>query len=244
MAGRYDRGNFGAAARVVVRRGKENHLLMPLVLLVSVGRAVTPPTARSMTGDPPVQLWLSSDGDYEYGARAKVHARAARDGYLIVVQADADGRVRVLFPLDPQGQQQVRSGKKYELKGRGDREAFVVTDSGGRGTVLAAFSQTPFRFDQFAKAGHWDYAALSDPSVKVDPEAGLLDIVQRMQAADEHFDYDVSTYTAAPRRARPWGPYPDPYPDPYSYFSPYAYYGPGWWGYGFGGLGLSWGWRY
>jgi hypothetical protein len=93
------------------------------------------------------------------------------------------------------------------------------------------------RFDHFAKEGHWDYAALSAQSVKVDPETGLVDIVQRMQAADEHFDYDVSTYTSAPRHARPFGPYPYPY----SYFSPYSYYGPGWWDYGFGGLGFWWG---
>ena len=219
-------------------------MLTALVLLVS---GVTPPTAHTRAGEPPVHLWLSSNGDFEYGARAKVHARAAQDGYLVVVHADADGRVHVLFPLDPQGQQQVRGGKKYELKGRGDREAFVVTDTGGRGAVLAAVSQTPFRFEEFTKDGHWDYGALSDHSVKADPEAGLLDLVQRMQAAGEPVDYDVSIYTSAPRHARSVDPYLNPYSffDPYSYYSfyPYAFYGPGGWDYGFGGLSW-WGWGY
>jgi len=223
-------------------------MLMTLVLLASVGRAATPTTAHSRVGDPPVHLWLSSNGDFEYGTRAKAHVRAAQDGYLVVVQADADGRVHVLFPLDPQGEQQVRGGKKYELKGRGDREAFVVTDTGGRGAVLAALSQTPFRFDALTKDGHWDYGALSDHAVKADPEAGLLDIVQRMQAAGERLDYDVSIYTSAPRHARSLDPYLYPYSffDPYSYYSlyPYAYYGPGWWDYGFGGLRFGWGWGY
>ena len=82
--------------------------------------------AHGLAGDPPVLLWLSSHGDYAYGERAKVHARAAQDGYLVVLHADADGRVHVLFPIDPSGDQQVRGGKKYELKGRGDREAFMV----------------------------------------------------------------------------------------------------------------------
>ena len=220
-------------------------MLMTLALLASVGRAATPPIAHGRAGDPPVHLWLSSNGDFEYGARAKVHARATQDGYLVVVHADADGRVHVLFPLDPRGEQQVRGGKKYELKGRGDREAFVVTDTGGRGVVLAALSQTPFRFDEFTKDGRWDYGALSDHSVKADPEAGLLDIVQRMQGAGEHFDYDASIYTSAPRHARSLDPYLYPYSSvyPYSYygFYPYSYYGPGWWDYGFGGLGFWWG---
>lgn len=218
-------------------------MLTALVLLAAKASVVTPPTTHTRAGDPPpvVHLWLNSHGDFEYGARAKVHARATQDGYLIVVHADPDGRVHVLFPLDPQGEQQVQGGKKYELKGRGDREAFVVTDSGGRGAVLAALSPTPFRFDQFTKDGRWDAGALSDRSVKADPEAGLLDVVQRMQAAGEHFDYDVSIYTSAPRRARSLDPYLYPYPYSYYGFYPYSYYGLGWWDYGFGGLGYWWG---
>jgi hypothetical protein len=171
-------------------------------------------------------LWLSSHGDYEHGDRAKIHARAAQDGYLVVLHADADGRVHVLFPIDPGGDQQVRGGKKYELKGRGDREAFMVTDTSGHGAVLAAFAKTPFVFDRFEKDEHWDYAALSDQFVKVDPEAGLLAIVQRMQSDDEHFEYDVSTYVSRPRDVRPAAPY-RPWSD--------------WWDFGYGGLGFGFG---
>ena len=73
--------------------------------------------------------------------------------------------------------------------------------------------------------------------MKADPEAGLLDIVQRMQGAGEHFDYDASIYTSAPRHARSLDPYLYPYSSgyPYSYygFYPYSYYGPGWWGRGY-----------
>ena len=110
--------------------------------------------AYTPAGDPPVRLWLSSHGDYAFGERAKVHARAVQDGYLVVLHADADGRVHVLFPIDPSKDQQVRGGKKYELKGRGDREAFMVTDTIGHGAVLAAFAKTPFVFDQFEQEGH------------------------------------------------------------------------------------------
>ena len=214
----------GTLAPVVYERERETPMLRLLFLLAAHGPVIAP--AHSPAGDPPVRLWLSSHGDYEHGDRAKIHARAAQDGYLVVLHADADGRVHVLFPIDPGGDQQVRGGKKYELKGRGDREAFMVTDTSGHGAVLAAFAKTPFVFDRFEKDEHWDYAALSDQFVKVDPEAGLLAIVQRMQADDEHFEYDVSTYVSRPRDVRPAAPY-RPWSD--------------WWDFGYGGLGFGFG---
>jgi len=150
----------------------------------------------------------------------------------VVLRADASGQVRVLFPIDPAGDQPVRGGKKYELKGRGGREAFVVGDTTGHGTVLAAFATTPFQFDQFEKNGHWDYSALDDQAVRADPEAGLMDLVQRMQGTGVHFDYDVANYTASPPRYIGWA-------------SPYAW--PGWYDPWYGprvGFGFRFGWPY
>jgi len=195
-------------------------MLLPLLLLHSLGAPAAPATARDVAPDPPVRVWFNSDGDYRFGDRAKVYAQATEDGNLVVLRADATGHVRVLFPLDPDGPQLVRGGKKYELKGRGDREAFVVDDTTGHGTVLAAFSQTAFRLDQFATTGHWNYSALDDQSVRADPEAGLMGLIQRMRDSDVHFDYDVAIYTAAPP-ARYVG-WVEPYP-----------WG-GWWAPGYG----------
>jgi len=165
-------------------------MLTSLLLLHSLTAAVA--------SDPPVRVWFNSDGHYEFGDRAKVYAQAAQDGYLVVLRADAQGHVRVLFPIDPDGNQQIRGDKKDELKGRGGREAFVVDDTSGHGTVLAAVAKTPFQFDEFAKNGRWDYSALDDAGVRADPEAGLMDLVQRMHATGEHFDYDVASYTVSP----------------------------------------------
>jgi uncharacterized protein DUF4384 len=216
-------------------------MLLPMLLLLSAGQAVTPAATPTKAVNPAVRVWFNSDGDYERGDRAKVYARAAQDGYLIALQADPHGGVRVLFPIDPQDQQEVRAGKKFELKGRGDREAFVVDDTSGRGTVLAAFSKTPFRFDAFDKNGHWDYDALSARPVADNPEGGLLDVVQQMQTPGEHFEYDVASYVVSTR------PYVRLYHSPWS----------GWWGYGYGprsGLDFwygpgryhyrPWGWRH
>jgi len=173
-------------------------MFVPLLLLHALGAPAAPATAREVAAEPPVRVWFNSDGDYELGDRAKVYARAAQDGNLVVLRVDASGHVRVLFPVDPDGDQRVRAGKKYELKGRGDRAAFVADDTAGHGTVLAALAETPFRLDQFERNGHWDYDALNDPSVRADPEAGLMNLVQRMQGAGDHFDFDVATYTVSP----------------------------------------------
>src|SRR5213596_3890622 len=156
-------------------------MLVPLLLLHALTAPAAPATAREVAAEPPVRVWFNSDGKYELGNRAKVYARAAEDDTLVVLRADAGGHVRVLFPVDPGGDQRVRAGKKYELKGRGDREAFVVDDTSGHGTVLAALARTPFQFAQFEKNWHWDYSALGGEAVRADPEAGLTDLVERMQ---------------------------------------------------------------
>ena len=202
-------------------------MLMSLLLLSSSVLAVSP-TLTPAAKDPPVRVWFNSDGDYAYGDRAKVYAKAAEPGYLVVLRADADGKVRVLFPLDPAADQHVNGDKKYELKGRGGREAFVTDETRSHGTVLAAVSESPFRFEDFVRDGHWDFQALSDKHVRDDAEAGLLSLINRMKPSGEHFDYDVATYVVSDQFARRLNPYPY-----------YWGYDP-WWGYGprFG-FGLS-----
>ncbi|MGH7579368.1 MAG: DUF4384 domain-containing protein, partial [Gemmatimonadales bacterium] len=95
------------------------NLLLPF-LLVSGGSA-EPPAASA--DDPPIQIWINNDGRFLRGDRAKVHVRAEDDGYLIVLHADAEGHLRVLFPIDPTDDNFVRGGKKYEVEGRGGRDA-------------------------------------------------------------------------------------------------------------------------
>jgi hypothetical protein len=214
---------------------KERHMLVQLLVLAAQLQALSTAAVRAADpSDPPVRVWFNSDGDYSFGDRAKVYAKSATDGYLVTLLADENGRVKVLFPVDPDEDQRVAGGKKYELKGRGGREAFVAKDTLGRGTVFAAYSRTPFNFEEFARDGHWDAAALSGKvqDVKADPESQLRSIVQRMQRGEERFEYDLATYVVKPPR------YADsPYGDPYWY----NFAGPGWWDYGFGPrFGLGW----
>ncbi len=193
------------------------------VLVASTGSAISPAVAPRTTveaDDPPVRISLNSSGYYYQGDRAKVRVRVAEDGYLLVLRADADGRVRVLFPLDPGDDDFVRGGRDFELRGRGDRETFFVDDVRGTGIVLAARSATPFRYDRFVRGDHWDYRVLASDRIRDDAEAGLLDLVDQM-ADSAHYDYDVTSYNVG---GGPYRPYYSGYYD--GYYGP-GYYGPG-----------------
>lgn len=186
-------------------------MMLPLLLSLVV----------SPTDDPPVKVWLNHDNYFQRGDKARVNVRLAEDGYVLVLRADAEGRVRVLFPLDPSDDNFVRGNETIEVRGRGDREAFYVDDREGSGLVLAARSTTPFKLDEFVRGDHWDYRVLDARQAGDDKEAALLDMVQRM-TGEGRFDYDAVTYVVASARA-----YYDSYYD--SYYPHYvANFGYGW----------------
>ncbi|HUF68492.1 MAG TPA: DUF4384 domain-containing protein [Longimicrobiales bacterium] len=163
-------------------------LFVPLVLAVGpTGIAV------SEAPDPPVQVWFDQDGNYDQGDRVRVFARALRDGYMVILHADLDGRVRVLFPLDPVQDDFVRGGQTLEILGRGDDGAFAIVRPEGYGTVLAAWSPDPFYREGLVRGDHWDYRVIAPDGVGDDPEAGLLDIVHVM-AGGQPFEYHTAQY--------------------------------------------------
>ncbi|HYL20706.1 MAG TPA: DUF4384 domain-containing protein [Gemmatimonadales bacterium] len=180
---------------------------MVLVLLLSLA-APAPSGAAATTvrrDDPPVKVWLDQSS-YRRGDKAHVRVQLGEDGYLVVLRADASGRVRALFPLDPGDDVFVRGGEAREIRGRGDREAFAIDEREGAGLVLAVRSVTPFQFDEFVRGNHWDYRVLTKRDAGDDQEQALLDIVQRMVPTG-HFDYDAVSYTVALPRAYHDGAY-------------------------------------
>jgi hypothetical protein len=199
-----------------------SELLLPLLL---VGELGSPVPAVAADDDPPIQLWINNDRRFLPGDRAKVQVRTEEDGYLLVFHVDPEGYLRVLFPLDPDKDNFVRGGKKYEVRGRGDREAFEA-DSKGGGTVYAAVSREPFRFDNFVVGDHWDYRALAPARLSDNPEAELNELVRRMALGD--FDYDILSYDVLERVVHASSYYPRYYGssyDPWCYsFSCGRYY--------------------
>lgn len=143
--------------------------------------------------DPTIRITLSNEGQYLPGDRAKVQVITRDDGYLVVFQVNPEGRLRVLFPLDPTDDNYVKGGKRYLLLGRGGREGFTV-DAGGTGVVFAAVSLDPWRFTGYVQGDHWDYRALNTITYD-DTETDLVNLSQGM--ASGRFDYDILGYTVA-----------------------------------------------
>jgi hypothetical protein len=209
-------------------------MLIAMTLLLALSPTI-PASAGLRQTDPPIKLKLS-DNVLLPGEHARVRVKTAEDGYLLVLRVDGEGRVRVLYPIDPLDSGRIRGGHEFEVRGRGDREAFTVDEREGSGTVLAAVSAQPFRFEEYSRGGHWDYRALSAEPVGSDGEASLLDLVDSLSAG--HYDYDVVTYTVTSGvRARNYAGYYGPFYDPW-YHPFYPFYGSGFrfgFGFGFGG---------
>lgn len=185
------------------------------------------PTA-SASVDAPVRVSLSSTR-LALGAKDKVKVKTAADGYLVVLQQDESGLVRVIYPVDPDDANTVRGGKEFEIRSRGDREAITVGTRTGSGAVLAAWSATPFDFSAFQSNGHWVVDSLNAQKGR-DDESTLTGVVDRMTGG--HYEYDIQRYTVGvpnPPRVytRPYfsGPYFGWY-DPFYFgaFGPWPYY--------------------
>lgn len=227
---------------------------MVLALLLSLAPAVT-----QADDFPPVRVQINHE-EFTRGDRARVYVEAARDGHLLVLHADPEGRVRVLFPLDPSDDDFARGGKRVEIRGRSGRDAFFVDASDGAGTVLAVLSPDAFRYDAFVRNDHWDFRALGGTDLRDDPLAGLLDLARRV-AGETRFEYDVATYVVGGQIASRYGygsgyydyGYPSRFGVGLSFGYPWGYdpfcYDPFWgwrcfgypgaWPRGFGGFGYS-----
>ena len=220
------------------------------------------PAVPQADGPDPITVKLNHE-QFSRGDKARVYVQTAQDGYLVVLHADAEGRVRMLFPRDPSDDAFVRGGRRQEIRSRSDRDAFMVEGDDGAGTVLAAVSTDAFSFDGFVLNGHWDYRALGQGTVKDDPLAGLLDIVRRMSGANR-FEYDAATYVVGRDIAAGYGyghgygygygyGYPrvgfglgyayDPFYDPFCY-DPFWGWSASCYGYGYGRFGFGYGFGY
>lgn len=169
-------------------------MVLPLVVvLTSPLQQVPPATAAAL---PPVAIWLA-DSVLTPGARGRALVRLRDAGELLVLRADGDGNISVIFPASPGGSAGVPGRATFEIPGPDGRATFAVREAGGQGTLLAARSSAPFRFGALTSGDRWDYAgALLFRPTASDPVAALLDIVDRMSEG-RPYDYDVAGYSVA-----------------------------------------------
>jgi len=142
---------------------------------------------------PRITVWLDRDDVYHRGDDARIYFKSDRDAYVTIVRIDTDGRMRVLFPIDPWEDNFARGGKTFEVLGRDQDEAFRVDDYPGVGYIFAIASPDPFNYDDLVRGDHWDYRAISDGRVRGDPYVAVGDMADRI-AREGEYDYDVAEY--------------------------------------------------
>ncbi len=205
--------------------------------------------ARALSEPPGVRIWTNHGEVYQHAERVQVFFRTEHDAYVTVLRVDTDGRVRVLFPLQPGDPNLARGGETYTVPGVDDHDAFLVDDAPGVGYVYAVASQDPFDYGAFAANDQWSFqtdANLSDGRIHGDPAASLQELVQHIMPDgyanyDTHLlPYDVEQQYDYPRflcyDCHAYTPYA--YWDPYSvwcpqfslavYFNPFYFY-PSYW---------------
>jgi hypothetical protein len=208
-------------------------MISTFLLSLALGVAAQPVArATAQSDDPAIRIWLNEDGRFQRGDQVKVQVRSRDDGYLVVLHLDPDNRLRVLFPLDPGDDNFVRGGKRYQILGRGERETFEVDVRSGRGTVYAAVSRDPYRWDRVVVGDHWDFRALNEVQLSRDVEADLTEFVREIAAAD--FDYDFADYDVYERIYASTTHYETIYTN--SYWDPYYSSCFGYWRCGSSGL--------
>lgn len=171
-------------------------MLTLLALLATIGSGAqfreqpAPPAPRVASA--PVRLWMNNDRRFRPGDRVRLQVDADVDGYLLVLNYDTDGRVRVLFPLDPQDDPRVQAGRRYEVRDNDSQAAFRASGD-GTGLIFTAVAQEPWQFTDVVLAGRWDYTRLEIDRDSQNPETDLSNLVQSM-AGPKGFDYDVLGY--------------------------------------------------
>lgn len=236
-------------------------LLLALAVLTQSGRDQVGPSELG-TDEPPVRLWLNGDRRFEPGDRGRVQVEARDDGYLLVLNYDTDGRIRVLFPLDASDEGFVRGGRRYEVRGDRDRETFVAGDAGS-GFVFVALAPDPWELRRWARGNGWDSDIIAIDPGSTDAERDLTRLVEGISSS-RGFDYDLVEYFVDDievvqyeyRRPAFYGPgiyAGDPWCDPYWSSGWYCggrsgllisygrYYRGDWWSIGYG---PSWYWPY
>jgi len=126
----------------------------------------------------PIRVWI---------ADSTVYVRMRDPGYLTVLHVDPVGRIRVLFPFNPDDNAAAPGGATFQL-------AAPVGAEGGTATIVAARSSRPLQVAGLRAGPFWDYGSgmLFQPTAG-NGAAALLDIADRM-ADGRSFDFDVTTY--------------------------------------------------
>ena len=143
---------------------------------------------------PEARIWLDrgSDPIVMPGDRVRVYYRSNIDAYVAILQIDADGTVRLLYPASPTENHYARSERDYRLLF--PRSAYWnVNDRPGVGYFFVVTSPTPFDFSDFKysrNGGGWDLSVVGS-TVNTDPYVAIDAYVARLIPDWEYADYGL-----------------------------------------------------
>jgi hypothetical protein len=181
-----------------------------LALVVAI--AVPGVDALARVGDGPrsdyphVELWITQRDIFARGDPMQVWFEVATDAHVTVLRIDTDGRIRVLYPLEPGADDFVRGGERYEILPPGrERAAFVVDDYPGTGYLFALASRDPLDYRAYLSDEQWDFKIVShNERIHGDPYVALTDLVERVVPENyTAWTYDLVPYLVSSERARP-----------------------------------------
>ena len=152
-----------------------------------------PPEVPGAAGESWVRTWTDREAPYDHGDPVRVFLRLDRAAYVTVLRVDTDGRIRILYPRSPWGDNHVEERHTFEITGRRDDYAFAVDEEDGAGYVFVIASPQPFDYRDFARDDYWDYRLLSGGRIRGDPYVALTDLAERISGNNE-YAYDVTPY--------------------------------------------------
>jgi len=216
--------------------------------------ALAVPSARTRAqeaGGLETRVWLDQGDEpvLRRGETVRVYYRASEDAYAAIFRIDTDGRISMIFPMDPRSYGEVEGGRDYRLLFP-TAPVWRVNEDPGVGYFFMIASPEPLDFSVFPfdPDRGWDLDAVGrvvyeDPYVAIDDYvAQLIPDWQAIPYALDFVTYNVGDTYTYPRflcydchDARPyssWNPYATScssvrvviWDDPYFYPS-YRYYG-------------------
>jgi len=143
---------------------------------------------------------------------ASFHLNA--DAYVLVGHIDADGVLRIVFPLEPGDDGFVRGNRDYrtpeffagftdQYNARG-RQMFRYTShpidayDGADGYAFIIASWRPMRLDQISTSGNWDTFELADAKYLTDPRPAIYELAAQLAGQNrEAYTVEFAKYTTS-----------------------------------------------
>jgi hypothetical protein len=144
---------------------------------------------------PPVEIDVWTDrGEravYYADERIRIYFEVSRDAYVVIYDVDTEGKVRLIYPVDPYSDGWVQSGTTYRLPPPGTAWGLTVSGPPGIDYVVAVASTEPFLWDEYIE----EMASGVFETLVTDPQLGIERINQLIAPLRNDAPYYVSDQT-------------------------------------------------